>query len=149
MADLPVPAGEQVGGDHIQRQIAEARTPPRFGTRSTSRLSSSGRHRARGASAIQYKEIGMAVASERLVVQLTAKEKREIRRRAREAGLNVSEFVRQAATGAAEPDSELLAILDRAERAAKESIAMIDDAPAFVSTSNVRIARMEAEAKSS
>jgi len=91
----------------------------------------------------------MAVANERLVVQLTAKDKREIRRRAREAGLNVSEFVRRAATGAAEADSELLGILDRAESAAKEGIAMIDDALAFVNASNVRIARMEAEAKSS
>jgi len=91
----------------------------------------------------------MASASERLVVQLTAKEKREIRRRARDAGLNVSEFVRRAATGAADMDAELLGLLDRAERAAKEGIAMIDDALGFVKASNVRIARMEAEAKSS
>ena len=91
----------------------------------------------------------MASASERLVVQLTAKEKREIRRRARDAGLNVSEFVRRAATGAADMDAELLGLLDRAERAAKEGIAMIDDALTFVKASNVRIARMEAEAKSS
>jgi Ribbon-helix-helix protein, copG family len=91
----------------------------------------------------------MASASERLVVQLTAKEKREIRRRAREAGLNVSEFVRRAATGVADMDDELLGLLDRAERAAKEGIALIDDALDFVKASNVRIARMEAEAKSS
>jgi hypothetical protein len=91
----------------------------------------------------------MASASERLVVQLTAKEKREIRRRAHEAGLNVSEFVRRAATGTAEVDTELLGLLGRADRAAKEGIAMIDDALDFVRASNVRIARMEAAAKSS
>ena len=91
----------------------------------------------------------MASASERLVVQLTAKEKREIRRRARDAGLNVSEFVRRAATGAADMDADVLGLLDRAERAAKEGIATIDDALDFVKASNVRIARMEAEAKSS
>ena len=91
----------------------------------------------------------MAIASERLVVQLTAKEKREIRWRAREAGLNLSEFVRRAATGVADMDDALLGLLDRAERAAKEGIALIDDALEFVKASNVRIARMEAEAKSS
>ena len=67
----------------------------------------------------------------------------------REAGLNVSEFVRRAATGVADDDDELLGLLDRTERAAKEGIALIDDAVDFVKASNVRIARMEAEAKSS
>ena len=46
-------------------------------------------------------------------------------------------------------DDELLNLLDRAESAANESIAMIDDAVDFVNGSNARIAQMEAEAKSS
>ena len=69
----------------------------------------------------------MAAASERLVLQLTAKEKREIRRKAREAGLNVSEFVRRAVAGTADADSELDELLDRTRAAAKESAAMIDE----------------------
>lgn len=92
----------------------------------------------------------MATASERLVVQLTAREKREIRRRAREAGLNVSEFVRRVAAGPApDQDRELNELLKQTAISAQESIAMIDDALDFINASNQRIARMEAKAKSS
>jgi hypothetical protein len=98
---------------------------------------------------IIHQEIKMAVASERLVVQLTAKEKRDIRRRARDAGLNVSEFVRRAAAGTLDESNELDELLERTRVAAEESIATIDEALDFVNASNRRIAQMEAEAKSS
>lgn len=94
-----------------------------------------------------WKELRMAAATERLVVQLTAKEKREIRRRARKAGLNVSEFVRRATTGTSDTP-ELDELLERTRRAAEESMSLIDDTLAFVASSNVRIAAMEAKAKS-
>jgi hypothetical protein len=90
----------------------------------------------------------MATVGERLVVQLTSKEKREICRKAREAGLNVSEFVRRALAGSTDDSSELNELLDRTKAAAKESIAVIDDALAYVNESNRRIAQMEARAKS-
>ncbi|HLF10571.1 MAG TPA: ribbon-helix-helix protein, CopG family [Gammaproteobacteria bacterium] len=91
----------------------------------------------------------MATVGERLVVQLTAKEKREICRKAREAGLNVSEFVRRALADTADEGDELDELLDRTKAAAKQSIAIIDEALDFVNASNERIAQMEARAKSS
>lgn len=89
----------------------------------------------------------MAVASERLVVQLTAKDKREVRRRARALGISVSEYVRNATTGApGKEDAELEELLERTKIAARETMAMIDDAVDYVNASNARIAAMEAAA---
>ncbi len=89
----------------------------------------------------------MAAASERLVVQLTAKDKKELRRRARALGISVSEYVRNATTG--KEDEDLAELLDRTKLAAQEAMSMIDDAVNYVNASNVRISAMEEAAAKS
>lgn len=87
-------------------------------------------------------------ASERLVVQLTAEEKREVRSRARALGMSVSEYVRKATTGSSDDENATLEeLLKRTRNMARESIATIDDTLAFVNASNARIAAMESQAK--
>jgi hypothetical protein len=87
----------------------------------------------------------MPAATERIVVQVTLAEKRSITKSAEKSGLNLSEFMRRAAKGFrnAPEDGELESLLDRAERATKESISMIDDALAFLAASEERIAELE------
>jgi uncharacterized protein (DUF1778 family) len=87
----------------------------------------------------------MPGASERIVIQVTPAEKELIVKRAGKARLNVSEFMRRAAKSVrnAPEDEELLALLGRAEKAARESMAMIDETLAFVAASNKRIAKLE------
>lgn len=87
----------------------------------------------------------MPGAIERIVIQATPAEKASIVKRAEKARLNVSEFMRRAAKSFrnAPEDQQLLALLDRAEKAARESIVMIDETLAFVAASDKRIAKLE------
>lgn len=87
----------------------------------------------------------MPSAIERIVIQVTPAEKQSIVKRAEKARLNISEFMRRAAKSFHNipEDQQLSSLLDRAEKAAKESIAMIDDTLTFVAASDRRIAKLE------
>ena len=90
----------------------------------------------------------MAIASERIVVQATAQEKKAIVAKAKKLGLPISELMRRGATAyeSAEADEELGTIADAARAAADRASASIDDALAFIEASNERIAAMERKA---
>ena len=87
----------------------------------------------------------MPGAIERIVIQVTPAEKESIVKRAEKARLNISEFMRRAAKSFRNgpEDQQLSALLARAEKAARESIAMMDETLAFVAASDKRIAKLE------
>lgn len=87
----------------------------------------------------------MATATERIVVQVTASQKKAIASTAKRYGLNVSELMRQAAQGysPASDNRDMEALIARVNASTKEASDAIDDALAFVSESNKRIAAME------
>jgi hypothetical protein len=91
-----------------------------------------------------YIEGQMAAATERIVVQVTAVQKRAIAGTAKRLGLNVSELMRQAAQGFTPPDDEqeILALVERVNASTKETNDALDDALSFVAESNKRIAAM-------
>lgn len=90
----------------------------------------------------------MAAAVERIVVQVTAVEKKAIASKAKRMGLPISELMRRGANGheANGSDAELEAMADAALGAAERAGAAVDDALAFVEASNRRIAALEAKA---
>lgn len=90
----------------------------------------------------------MAGAVERIVVQVTAQDKRAISAKARKLDLPVSELMRRGAFAyeASECEDELAALADAAKGAAERACAAIDDALAFIEQSNKRIAAMESKA---
>ena len=89
-----------------------------------------------------------ATAVERIVVQATSKEKTFISAKAKKLGMPVSELMRRGATAfqSADSEAELGALADAAKVAADRAAASIDDALAFITASNKRIAAMEAKA---
>lgn len=91
----------------------------------------------------------MAQAVERIVVQATAQEKKEIAAKAKRLGLPISELMRRGASAyrSAEADEELGALADAAKSAAERASASIEDALDFIQESNKRIAALEAGAK--
>ena len=90
----------------------------------------------------------MAGAVERIVVQATAQDKREIAAKAKKLGLPISELMRRGAFDyePSETDEEMAALADAAKGAAERAGAAIDDALAFIDASNKRIAAMEVRA---
>jgi hypothetical protein len=90
----------------------------------------------------------MAGAVERIVVQATAQDKRDIAAKAKKLDLPVSELMRRGAFAydAGVSDAELGALADAAKDAADRAGAAIDDALRFIEASNARIAAMEAKA---
>jgi len=84
------------------------------------------------------------VASERIVVMVTPLEKKEISRTAKRFGINVSELVRRSVRGFQPPqeETELEALLLRANASTKEANEALDDALRFVQESNRRIDAM-------
>lgn len=88
-------------------------------------------------------------AVERIVVQATADEKKAIVAKAKRLGLPISELMRRAAAAyrSRSSDEELAALADAAKSAAERAGASIDDALAFIQSSNKRIAAMEAGVK--
>ncbi len=92
-----------------------------------------------------------ATAVERIVVQATSKEKTFISAKAKKLGMPVSELMRRGATAfqSADSEAELGALADAAKVAADRAAASIDDALAFITASNKRIAAMEAKASRS
>lgn len=93
-----------------------------------------------------YMYIGeeMAAATERIVVQVTAVQKRAIAQTAKRLGLNVSELMRQAAQGftPSEDEQDILALVERVNVSTKEANEALDDALSFIAESNKRIAAM-------
>ena len=91
----------------------------------------------------------MAGAVERIVVQVTAREKKAITAKAKKLGLPIAELMRRGATAyrSTEADKELGALADAATAAAERASASIDSALEFIEDSNKRIAALEAKAK--
>jgi len=91
----------------------------------------------------------MATATERVPVLMPAKEKAQIAKRAKEAGLSVGEYLRRAAKSfrPSEDDKALEAMIDQMLKATERANRAIDDALAFVEASNKRIAALEAQRK--
>lgn len=85
----------------------------------------------------------MAKVTSRITVLVSSQEKGRIARKAREAHMTVSEFLRRAATAYCPPeqDRDLRSLL----LAAVETSARVDDAMDFIADSNKRIDAMEAE----
>jgi uncharacterized protein (DUF1778 family) len=83
----------------------------------------------------------MAVATERIVVQVTPTQKKAISSTAKRLGLNVSELMRQAAQGfqPKSEDADLDALIERINQSTREANAALDEAFAFVQESNKRI----------
>ena len=90
----------------------------------------------------------MAAAVERIVVQATPQDKKAITAKAKKLDLPVSELMRRGAFAyeSGESNAELGALADAAKRAADRASGFIDDALAFITASNKRIAAMETKA---
>ena len=87
-------------------------------------------------------------ATQRIVVQTTALDKRAIVAKAKKLDIPISELMRRGAFAyqSDESDDALSALADAAKGAAERSAAAIDDALDFIELSNKRIATMEAKA---
>ena len=90
----------------------------------------------------------MATATERIPVLVTATEKRQIAKMAKEAGVSMGEFLRRAASSycPSEEASVLVGMLDQMNKTTAQANAAIDGALAFVEASNQRITAMEQKA---
>ncbi len=90
----------------------------------------------------------MATATERIPVLVTATEKRQIAKMAKEAGVSMGEFLRRAASSycPSEEASMLVGMLDQMNKTTAQANAAIDGALAFVEASNQRITAMEQKA---
>lgn len=90
----------------------------------------------------------MATATERIPVLVTATEKWQIAKMAKDAGISMGEFLRRAASSyrPSEEDSMLVGLLDQMNKTTTQANAAIDGALAFVEASNRRIAAMEQKA---
>jgi hypothetical protein len=86
----------------------------------------------------------MTTATERIVVQVTAAQKKSIASTAKRLGLNVSELMRQAAQGfsPASDDSDMIALIARVNASTEEANNALNDALSFVAESNKRITAM-------
>ena len=91
----------------------------------------------------------MTTATARVPVLMTAKEKTQIARKAKEAGISMGEYLRRAAESfrPSEDDKALEAMIDQMLKATERTDQAIEDALAFVEKSNRRIAVMEAQRK--
>lgn len=98
---------------------------------------------------IMERRLSMAGATQRIVVQATAREKKAIAAKAKRLGLPISELMRRGANTyqPSESDGELGALADAARAAAERASASIDRALAFIEASNARIAALEARTR--
>lgn len=89
----------------------------------------------------------MSASTERIVVQVTMRQKKAIISIAKRLGLNVSELMRQAAQGydPGTDDGDLDALIERVNISTKEASTALDNALEFVSESNKRIEAMSKE----
>jgi hypothetical protein len=87
------------------------------------------------------------MATELITVQVTPHERERIAKLARDAGMSMDEFVRQAALEF-RPDNEdpvLIGMINQMVKSTERASASIDDMLAFVEASNQRIAALEAQ----
>lgn len=91
----------------------------------------------------------MPTATARVPVLMTAKEKAQIARKAKEAGISMGEYLRRAAESfrPSEDDKTLEAMIDQMLKATERADRAIEEALAFVEASNRRIVAMEAQRK--
>ena len=91
----------------------------------------------------------MTIATARVPVLMTAKEKAQIARKAKEAGVSMGEYLRRAAESfrPSEDDKALEAMIDQMLKATERADQAIEDALTFIDASNRRIAKMESERK--
>ncbi len=84
-------------------------------------------------------------ATERILVLVTAAEKRQIAKRSEAAGFSMGEFFRQAAASFTPFDNEsaLESLIDHVNKSTARASASIDKMLAAVAASNKRIAAME------
>ncbi len=87
----------------------------------------------------------MAVAVERIVVQVPPSEKKAFMSKAKRLGLNLSELMRRGASAYSpeETEDEIDTLVEKIVESTAEAEAALDDALAFVGESNKRIAAME------
>ncbi len=90
----------------------------------------------------------MAAVVQRIVVQVTSKDKAAIVAKAKMLDMPISELMRRGAFAYAssEADAEMGMLADAAKVAAERASAATDDAIDFIAASNKRIAAMEAKA---
>lgn len=90
----------------------------------------------------------MATATQRIPVLVTADEKGQIAKMAKDAGLSMGEFLRRAASSfnPSEDDKLLEGMIDQMNKTTAHASAAIDEALEFVEASNKRIAAMEKKA---
>lgn len=90
----------------------------------------------------------MAIAAERIVVQVTPQEKKSIVAKAKKLGLPISELMRRGAAAyeSAEADEALGTLADAAKAAADCASDSIDATLAYIDASNARIVAMERKA---
>jgi hypothetical protein len=91
----------------------------------------------------------MAAATERIVVQTTAQEKKAIAAKAKRLGLPISELMRRGVSAyeTEQADEELGALADAAKAAADRAAVSINEALEFIAASEKRIAALEAKAR--
>ena len=91
----------------------------------------------------------MAIASARIPVLVTPREKAAIVQRAKAAGVSVGEYLRRAAQSftPSEDEKALAGMIDQMLKTTAQANRAIDDALAFVEASNRRIAVMEKKHK--
>ncbi len=90
-----------------------------------------------------------ATATARVPVLMTAKEKTQIARKAKEAGISMGEYLRRAAESfrPSEDDKALAAMIEQMLKATERADQAIEEALTFVDASNRRMAAMEARKK--
>ena len=89
----------------------------------------------------------MITATARVPVLMTAKEKTQIARKAKEAGISMGEYLRRAAKSfrPSKNDKALEAMIGQMLKATERANQAISDALTFVEASNRRIAKMESQ----
>jgi translation initiation factor 2B subunit (eIF-2B alpha/beta/delta family) len=90
----------------------------------------------------------MASATERVSILMTPAEKKRVTTKARKAGISVGEYIRRATSKYRnnENDQVMEAMIEQMNQATERAEQAIDDALNYVTESNQRIAKMEAEA---
>lgn len=90
----------------------------------------------------------MTTATQRIPVLVTAAEKSQIAKMAKDSGLSMGEFLRRAASSfnPSEDDKLLEGMIDQMNKTTAQASAAIDEALEFVEASNRRIAAMEKKA---
>jgi hypothetical protein len=92
----------------------------------------------------------MATATERIPVLVSTKEKHEIARMAKAAGVSMGEYLRRAAASfrPADDDQLMEGMIDQVLKTTARASTAIDEALAFIEASNKRIAKSERKARS-